>query len=1127
MRVARCQNQTETPTRVVEYPRDVGRYSTGVPRRMLHARFKPSCLSWLAIALLFQATPSPAASSKDLEASREAYKRGAFREAVASAGKAVNQLASGGDRLLYSDALEQLAFSSWAAGKSLDPSTIATARQCLALRKQESPPSGDRLSRAHLVLARIHRTLAHFPDARAEIDSALATAGPTSLGPILLQRAALEMNTAHFAAADSILAKAKDALALPGSDPGDVVRLMVLNGQFLQLTSRYAQAESVLTLSIEKAKATFGTGHPEVANPMQVLANVYLSTGRYDESRAWYERALNIRRAALGDEHPDIANSINGLGVVARRLEHYDEALRAYTQASAIARRTLGPSHPNTIQYDNNLAGVYYNLGLYEEAFPVVERGLAVRIQIYGKDHPDVAQSYQNLGTLKEKKGDLEGAAADLAESRRIFSETLGPDSDQAFNATNLLAMAQAERGHLAEADSLERELVTRAKARSGPENPSLGYWIADLALIERDSRKPKEALATYGQALDIVKRHFGEDHPQAAQIFFEMAIVNAQVGNVNAAMENALQAETIGRERLALMAEALPERLALEYAGERPHGLPLAASLLASDPTNASVVQVWDQLVRSRSLIQDEVAWRGRQLAVASEGHVKELADRRSALLTEYANALVAEAERDPEEASALDSLRSALEGTEIELMAASNEFRRAQTRRHAGFADIQKALPPGAVLVSLFRYDRLSAHRWSKPLQMASVPEYAAFVLPSASAAPKFLQLGSATSLDSLAGAWRTAAGAPPVNSSDDKQLTASGTELGRRIWTPVAALCGQATQVYWVLDGDLALLNPYAWIGADGRYLVESGPAMHLLDAERDLLQDTSAQKGAGLLALGDPDFDRTHLQHESATAVYRGDTPDCAEFAHHRWERLPGAAVEIKDIARLCAAANRDNEPVDIVSGAGATETAFKTKAPGRRMIHLATHGFYLEDQCAPAASGGRGMGGLVAESSGHSLTTHEPVAPLKKSVSPTLRSGLILAGANLRSETSSDDGVLTAEEIGAMDLSTVEWAVISACATGVGTVKPGEGILGLRRAFETAGARTLITSLWPVQDQATQSWMESLYEARMTERLSTIEAVRKASLTQLEARRAQHKSTHPFYWAAFVAHGDSH
>src|SRR5262249_9599056 len=118
----------------------------------------------------------------------------------------------------------------------------------------------------------------------------------------------------------------------------------------------------------------------------------------------------------------------------------------------------------------------------------------------------------------------------------------------------------------------------------------------------------------------------------------------------------------------------------------------------------------------------------------------------------------------------------------------------------------------------------------------------------------------------------------------------------------------------------------------------------------------------------------------------------------------------------------------------------------------------------------------------------------------------------------------EDGILTSEEIASLDLSGVEWAVLAACETGVGKVISGEGVFGMRRAFQIAGARTLIMSLWKVEDAATTQWMRRLYEAR-AKGLSRPEGMQKASREPLRARRAHGESTHPFFWGAFVAAGD--
>ena len=107
----------------------------------------------------------------------------------------------------------------------------------------------------------------------------------------------------------------------------------------------------------------------------------------------------------------------------------------------------------------------------------------------------------------------------------------------------------------------------------------------------------------------------------------------------------------------------------------------------------------------------------------------------------------------------------------------------------------------------------------------------------------------------------------------------------------------------------------------------------------------------------------------------------------------------------------------------------------------------------------------------------------------------------------------------------MNLSGVEWAVLSGCDTGAGEIRGGEGVLGLRRAFQEAGAKTVIMSLWPVEDEATRQWMTALYQGRLIKKLSTADAVQEASRSALQQRRSKGLTTHPFYWAAFVAAGD--
>jgi CHAT domain-containing protein len=222
---------------------------------------------------------------------------------------------------------------------------------------------------------------------------------------------------------------------------------------------------------------------------------------------------------------------------------------------------------------------------------------------------------------------------------------------------------------------------------------------------------------------------------------------------------------------------------------------------------------------------------------------------------------------------------------------------------------------------------------------------------------------------------------------------------------------------------------------------------------------------------------------------------------------RFLPLPASEREVEEIAEVWQGFGA-SQPVTTLFRDDALEASFKRLAAGRQVLHLSTHGFYLGAGCPVYELPGRWAADVSMES-------------------PLLRSGLAFAGANHRQAAlpSEDDGILTAEEVAALDLLGVDWAVLSACESGLGDVQTGEGVLGLRRTFAAAGVRTLIMSLWPVDDDVTRDWMSQLYRHRFMDGLSTIEAVHHTNLDLLAARRTAGESTHPFYWAGFVAAGD--
>jgi CHAT domain-containing protein len=261
-------------------------------------------------------------------------------------------------------------------------------------------------------------------------------------------------------------------------------------------------------------------------------------------------------------------------------------------------------------------------------------------------------------------------------------------------------------------------------------------------------------------------------------------------------------------------------------------------------------------------------------------------------------------------------------------------------------------------------------------------------------------------------------------------------------------------------------------------------------------------------------------------------------------------LPGTADEIRTITEAWTASRARGSPT-VLRGAAATEAALRREVTHARYLHLATHGFFIPESPRRAPSPTMAMAawpapGLGAASEMLTLTPTLPVG---------LRSGLAFANANRPDDAGSaverpgDDGLFTALELAGADLSGVDLVVLSACETGLGRVAGGEGVLGLQRAFQVAGARTVVASLWKVNDGATQALMAAFYSNLWNDRLPRIEALRRAQIAMLNGTLGPPNQLkrgvggfasasptpsnplvpgarlHPAYWAGFVLSGD--
>jgi len=990
-------------------------------------------------------------------------------------------------RKLDADVLQRLVVALYQTRNPTDPELVRLARHSVSLTRRTAGSDSDELVSALARLARIEKDGGDFDAARAHLDEGLA----------IVDRS--------------------------GADARLRSTLLVGKGQLLDDLGRFEEAIAVFTDALAIREAELGPEHPDVADVCNDLAIVLRKSGDPHRAVALYERVLRIRREHAADDRIQIGYALNNLGIVRRTLGDYAGARACYEESNRIKEEILGPDHVSVARGLTNLGNLLYLTGDYDEAIRHYRRSLAIKEAALSPDHPSLAATILGIAGCEEARRRYDAALPLLERAHAIREAALGPTHPLLTQTLTNLGLVRILAGDRDGAAPLLERSLALGDSLLGTEHFLVASTHDALGRLAYREGRPAEAIEHYTRSLDGYRDLQRIEHPRIADVLGRRARAHAAAGMDRAALDDALTTDRLARDHFRLTATTLPERQVLRYAWVRPRGTDLALELAADHPE--WVATTWDAVIRSRALVLDEMARRSQAVSATGDPAITALADSLRDARGRLANILVRGPGYETPEAyeALIESARHEKESLERALTAASVEVRRQESRRRAGLAEVRAALPPGDALLAYARPDLDDGGEGVAPAFAEARSRYVALVLrrdPThgpGEVEPTLVPLAETAVIDSAIARWRrslapragrglgrraTSAGPDPAT------IRARGTELRRLLWDPVAPLLGDAPRVFVVPDGAIHLVNLSALPTDGGRYLLEDDRLLHLLGAERDLVVDPDPVTGTGLLAVGAPAFAE--------------DAPP-----HRRFPPLPAAGDEARAVADEWRAAG-DRGPVTLLVGVDATEARVRAGSTGKRILHLATHGTFGE----VSVVGGRGAtvrDALAAE-------TEAPATGSPALRNPLLRSGLALAGAGrvLVADGSSgatgdadagEDGILTAEEIAAIDLRGVTWAVLSACDTGVGTIHTGEGVLGLRRAFEVAGARSVIMSLWPVDDEAARAWMATLYAERLVGGASTAEAVRAAAREGLRRQRAAGDPDVPTDWAAFVAAGD--
>jgi CHAT domain-containing protein len=410
-----------------------------------------------------------------------------------------------------------------------------------------------------------------------------------------------------------------------------------------------------------------------------------------------------------------------------------------------------------------------------------------------------------------------------------------------------------------------------------------------------------------------------------------------------------------------------------------------------------------------------------------------------------------------------------------------------------------VKAALPSDAALVEYAVYRPYDP---KQPLESDTdfgEPRYVAYVITGGEV--RSTDLGDTKTIDAAIATLRRA-----LRDPESRNIKEASRAVDQKIMRPVRALTGTLRHLLIAPDGQLDLIPFEALVDENGRYLVERYLFTYL-STGRDLLRMQAPRPSkAGVMVVADPDFGEPGSPARSGAAtnrvqpvtrtISRGNDSD-VYFAP-----LDGTKLEAQAIQSLFPKAH-------VLSGAHATKAALlKLEAPS--ILHIATHGFFLEDRQAESDS--KSSDDTRGGSANAKDKDEDPENPL-------LRAGLALTGANLKRH-GGDNGILTALEAANLNLWGTKLVTLSACDTGIGEVRVGEGVYGLRRAFVLSGAESLVMSLWPVSDYVTRQMIATYYTGLKNGR-GRGEALRQAELSMLKRKGREH----PFYWASFIESGE--
>jgi tetratricopeptide (TPR) repeat protein len=808
------------------------------------------------------------------------------------------------------------------------------------------------------------------------------------------------------------------------------------------------------------------------------LGGILVKLGRFAEAESLLTDAHRTLLATPSAPVGHLAAVTGTLAILRRRLGQFEEAERLHETTVELARQVGARSRQYGLAMVN--AGAFYkDVGRYDRARTLYEQAQPILAEVLGTRHPDYVLLLSNLGHLESEHGDVVRAVELLNEACDTARSSLGERHQYYLSALHNLGGAQHTLGQDAEAlATLEHALTLKQKAL-GPDNIDLAVTLTALAELHDESGRPDLAETLFERSLKLRRSAYGDRHPSVARAHGMLAQYAWGAGKFEKARTEFSAALSLHRQQLIELLPGMAEEDRASYWQEVSLIFDVFTAFALSDTVRhpETAGELYDlQLFRKALLLHCVVSMRAAAAASDKQetrGLYEDwLAAKRllaSAVLAGNGAASAVDIEQLSTRATKLEKELAGLVGRDL-IMARVGEV---------GWRDVREALAPSEAAIEIVRSP------FSGFLSPTG-PTYAALVLRGdAVGPPQVVMLGSATALegpalerylDHRAAIW--------PGSYDD-------------YWRPLMPALAGVTRAHLAPDGIYNRLDLNILFSSDDNAFLGDTLDLRLMTSSRDLLEERTPPAGEWTAALfGRPAY---------TTPAHGDQEPGAPIFfdlqAPPHFSDLPGTEPEVLDIAALL---DQHGWRVEQFIGEAASKTAIQ-QLVAPRVLHVATHGFYVELQQTIFSSPTRGaiamVGPLEEDAPGAEAffqgLTHQgfsrSTAPVVRqragnqtgigALDPLFRSGLALAGASGGpSGTADRAGILTAYEVAALDLHGTELVVLSTCDSALGELRAGEGTFGLMRALRAAGARCVLGAVWPMDDTIAREFVTMFYRS---------------------------------------------